>query len=237
MAKKVVKKIKKTKFKRYYMRRFENISINDAVEYLRNINELKEISKWIMPLEKVYLAYGGANIDENYQIFTPEFIVKDMVSAIGNEIVADNTKNVFEPTSGDGAFTTYILKLRLEEALKDRDTFLANMLRSLSTIYSVEMDNTLMTKQRCNIYTLIINFLKENNIEIDLKMDELIKYMISANFIWGMTNIENEVFSIFSSEVVYKMPVKKGYYEAIEFPVWKITDDLNISLHYEEVEQ
>ena len=133
------------------MRRFENINVGDAVEYLRNIPELKEITKWILPLERVNLAYGGANIDENYQIFTPDFIVKDMVGAIGNDVVADNTKNVFEPTSGDGAFTTYILKLRLEEALKNRDTFIANMLRSLSTIYSVEMDNTLMTKQRCRL--------------------------------------------------------------------------------------
>lgn len=219
------------------MRRFENLSIYDAVEYLKEIKELIDISKWIMPLKQVNLAYGGENIDENYQIFTPEFIVKDMVKAIGEDVVADNTKNVFEPTSGDGAFTTYILKLRLEKALLNKETFVANMLRSISTIYSVEMDNSLMSKQRCNIYTLIKIFLADNEIEIDSKLDELIKLMISTNFIWGMTNIENEVFSLFASEVVYAMPVKNKCNEAIQFPVWKITDDLNISLHYEEVEQ
>ena len=83
----------------------------------------------------------------------------------------------------------------------------------------------------------------EQNVEIKInpviknKLDELIKLMISTNFIWGMTNIENEVFSLFSSEVVYQMPVNNKCYEAIQFPVWKITDDLKISLHYEEVEQ
>lgn len=237
MAKKVVKRKKRTAFKRYYMRRFENFSINEAVDYLNNIVELKETAKWIMPLERVNLRYSGANIEENYQIFTPEFIVKDMVDTIGVDIITDNSKNVLEPTSGDGAFTTYILKLRLEKVLVNKEDFIVNMLRALGTIYSVEMDNTLISKQRCNIYTLIRNITQNNNIEIDYKIDELIKLMISTNFIWGMTNIENETFSLFSSEVVYKMPVKKGYYEAIEFPVWTITDDLKISLRYEEVEQ
>lgn len=219
------------------MRDFKNLNVEEAVEYLKNIKELKEISKWILPFQKVNLSYGGANIDENYQIFTPEFIVKDMVKAIGEDVIVDNTKNIFEPTSGDGAFTTYILKLRLEKALLSKETFIVNLLKSISTIYSVEMDNTLMSKQRCNIYTLIKIFLADNKIEIDNKLDELIKLMISTNFIWGMTNIENEVFSLFSSEVVYQMPVNNKCYEAIQFPVWEITDDLKISLHYEEVEQ
>ena len=61
--------------------------------------------------------------------------------------------------------------------------------------------------------------------------------MIATNFIWGMTNIENPVnCGFFDTEVVYEMPVKKGYYEAIKFPVWEISDDLVISLHYEEAE-
>ncbi len=218
------------------MMKFEKLSIMDANTFLYNRKDIREESKIIYATVKVNLAYGGANIDENYQIFTPEFIVRDMVNAIGVDEVSNVERTILEPTSGDGAFTTYILKLRMEKALENKDTFIANLLRAISTIYSVEMDQQLILKQRCNIYTLIYLFCKEHSVEIPSGIDTLIKYMICTNFIWGMTNIENPIYNIFSTEVVYKMPVNNKNYEAIKFPVWDITDDLKISLHYEEAE-
>ena len=81
------------------MRKFDNLNLNDALETLIGIPELRDTQKWIMLLNKVNLAYGGANVEENYQIFTPEFIVRDMINAIGIDEVKNVSKNIFEPTS------------------------------------------------------------------------------------------------------------------------------------------
>ena len=70
-------------------------------------NYTKEQLKYydqIVEFDSLKLASMGHNDTEGYQIFTPEFIVKDMCAAIGNDIF-DFSKNVLEPTSGDGAFT------------------------------------------------------------------------------------------------------------------------------------
>ena len=219
------------------MLKFENLNVTDAIMFLYKNKELNELHKFVLPFNKLKLLEGGENLEENYQIFTPEFIVRDMVHAIGEDEVSNAERTIFEPASGDGAFTTYILKLRLEKALENKETFIANMFRSISTIYSVEMDKELIARQRCNIYTLLSEFLQTHQIELSAVEDELVKYMIVTNFIWGMTNIEYPISaSLFGGkEVVYKMPVKKSY-EAIEFPVWTITDDLTISLHYEGVD-
>lgn len=218
------------------MMKFENLSVQEANDFLYDRQDLRENIKYIFSTQKVNLANGGANLEEKYQIFTPKFIVDDMINAIGTDEITNLERTIFEPTSGDGAFTTRILELRLQKIIDDKLDFIPNLLRAISTIYSVEMDIHLILKQRCNIYTLIQIFCKEKNIEINPQIDTLLKYMICTNFIWGMTNIDNPVFSLFSSEVVYKMPVKEKNFEAIEFPIWNISDTLDISLHYEEVE-
>ena len=110
--------------------------------------ELK-VYESIQCFDSIHLASMGHNDTEGYQIFTPEFIVKDMCAAIGDDIF-DFSKNVLEPTSGDGAFTVYILLRRLEKALKGGN-FELDSLRALSTIYSIEMDKELIEKQRNNI--------------------------------------------------------------------------------------
>ena len=90
--------------------------VSAAQEILANYSkeELCSYNKIIL-LDKICLSSMGHNDVEGYQIFTPEFIVKDMCNAIGEDIL-DFSKNILEPTSGDGAFTVYILlrRFRLE---------------------------------------------------------------------------------------------------------------------------
>ena len=59
-----------------------------------NKNELK-VYESIQCFESIHLASMGHNDTEGYQIFTPEFIVKDMCAAIGDDIL-DFSKNVLE---------------------------------------------------------------------------------------------------------------------------------------------
>lgn len=193
-----------------------------------NFNEIN-----IICYDRLKLMNMGENDTHGYQIFTPRFIVEDMVKSIGKDIV-DFTKNILEPTSGDGAFTTHILKLRLEKAL-EYDNFEIVSLQALSTIYSIEMDQALLEKQRNNIYTVICHFIQDNNINVSQDYLDLVKCIIKTNFMWAMFNSQNETLGLWV-EVAYKMPeAEKGNFISLEMPVW-IINDKEISLHYEEVE-
>lgn len=193
-------------------------------------DQLKDFSL-IKNFDSPELASSGHNDIEGYQIFTPKFIVEQMTEAVGNDIL-DFTKNVLEPTSGDGAFTTYILQKRLDTI---KDDFEIESLKALSTIYSIEMDKDLIIKQRSNIFTIICNFINAKKIEVDSSYYDMAKLIIVTNFIWAMFNsdIPNDGFYI---DVAYKMPnaLKKDY-KSLDFPVWDISKD-NISYHKEEVE-
>lgn len=195
-------------------------------------NELK-IYNSIQCFDTIHLASMGHNDTEGYQIFTPEFIVKDMCAAVGDDIL-DFSKTVLEPTSGDGAFTTYILRKRLETIKGD---FEIESLKALSTIYSVEMDKELIEKQRNNIFTLVKLFISEKNIEVDDSYFEMLKCIISCNFIWGMFNSEfDNGGGLAGIDVVYKMPdAEKKKYKPLGFPVWEISND-SINVHVEGVD-
>ena len=195
-------------------------------------NELK-IYNSIQCFDTIHLASMGHNDTEGYQIFTPEFIVKDMCAAVGDDIL-DFSKTVLEPTSGDGAFTTYILRKRLETIKGD---FEIESLKALSTIYSVEMDKELIEKQRNNIFTLVKLFISEKNIEVDDSYFEMLKCIISCNFIWGMLNSEfDNGGGLAGIDVVYKMPdAEKKKYKPLGFPVWEISND-SINVHVEGVD-
>ena len=197
-----------------------------------NKNQLKVFDS-IVPFDSLHLASMGHNDTEGYQVFTPEFIVRDMCAAIGDDIF-DFTKNVLEPTSGDGAFTVYILNKRLELI---KDNFELNSLKAISTIYSVEMDKELIEKQQNNILTAIKLFVEKNDIKVNDLYFEIVKCIITTNFIWGMFNSDNPIdVGLFGTEVVYKMPqAEKKDYKPIDFPVWDINDN-NIDYHEEGVD-
>lgn len=189
----------------------------------------------IVEFDSLKLASMGHNDVEGYQIFTPEFIVKDMCAAIGDDIF-DFSKNVLEPTSGDGAFTVYILNKRLEKALAGGN-FELDSLRALSTIYSIEMDGELIVKQRNNIFTLLKLFTKEHGIELPDDYFGLVKCMTLANFMWAMFNSDNPIDAgLFGTEVAYKMPeAEKGKFKPLDMPVWDISES-DIDMHEEGVD-
>lgn len=192
----------------------------------------------IEELDEIKLASMGLNDTEGYQIFTPEFIVKDMVKCIGEDEVFDIEKTVLEPTSGDGAFTVYILYKRLSKIFaEDKENFVIKSLKALSTIYSIEMDKGLIVKQRNNIFTCAKQFIANNKINVEDSYFDLVKCIIVTNFMWAMFNVDNLIneFSLFSPEIAYKMPdAKKGNFKSLDIPVWSINDSIDV--HYEGVD-
>lgn len=186
----------------------------------------------ITVLPEIKLASMGSNDTEGYQIFTPKFIVEQMVSAIGDDVL-DFTKTILEPTSGDGAFTTYILFKRMETI---KSNYEIEILKALSTIYSIEMDKELIEKQRNNIYSVIHNFINEKEIEVDESFFNAVKCVIIKNFIWAMFNSNNPIdLGLLGMEVAYKMPdAGKGNLKSLSFPVWEINDN-SFTYHEEDV--
>ena len=75
----------------------------------------------------------GLNDLDGFQIFTPEFIIKDMLKLIGESNIRDIYKTELEPSSADGAFTVRILQSRLQNLKQDFD-YLQYSLIALSTI-------------------------------------------------------------------------------------------------------
>lgn len=192
----------------------------------------------IKELDEIKLASMGLNDTEGYQIFTPEFIVKDMVRCIGEDEVFDIEKTVLEPTSGDGAFTVYILYKRLSKIFaEDKENFVIKSLKALSTIYSIEMDKGLIVKQRNNIFTCAKQFIANNKINVEDSYFDLVKCIIVTNFMWAMFNVDNLIneFSLFSPEIAYKMPdAEKDNFKSLDMPVWSINDSIDV--HYEGVD-
>lgn len=197
--------------------------------------DYETIKKKIKKLEKVSYLSHGDNDGNGVQIFTPDFIVEGMMKAIGYAKIEDFSKTILEPTSGDGAFTCRILEKRLDKAWKEKDTFAPQSLRALSTIYSIEMDKSLIEIQRNNIFTILMSYPREGHWEDEPYLN-LAKEIIARNFIWGMFNSDNPITQL-APDVVYKMPeAAKSNYIPLPFPVWKINDDLTYSLIYEDVD-
>lgn len=208
----------------------ESIKSKFTKDQLKSYNLIKS-------LNSLKLATGGGETDEEgYQVFTPSFIVHDMIKAIGESIVFDYNKTILEPTSGDGAFTTYILLKRLERVLKaEKESFEINALKCLSTLYSIEMDKDLIITQRNNILTVFTTFSERHKINYSDGYLDLIRCIITANFIWAMFNSDIPTTPL-DIEVAYKMPeAKKGKLISLEFPVWDINED-NITYHMEGAE-
>lgn len=180
---------------------------------------LEELIRYKVPT----YANQGENDVEGFQIFTPEFIVNDMINAIGKKEVLDFSKTILEPTSGDGAFTGRILEKRLKSI---KDNYAVNSLRALSTIYSIEMDKSLILKQRNNIYTIMMNYAEKHNI-YSKPFDIVLKDIIYSNFIWGQTNVDDELDSLFGVAVAYLMTDKgPDIFTPVNFYSWKINEDL-----------
>jgi len=207
-------------------------TILDNIKNKFTKNQLKTFDS-ISAFDSLHLSSMGHNDTEGYQVFTPEFIVKDMCAAIGEDIL-DFSKNVLEPTSGDGAFTVYIFQKRLETI---KDNFEFNSFKALSTIYSVEMDKELIEKQRNNILTAVKLFVESNHIVVNDLYFDILKCIITTNFIWAMFNSDNPIdVGLFGTEVIYKMPnAEKQDYKSLDFPVWDISET-DIDYHEEGVD-
>jgi hypothetical protein len=178
----------------------------------------------------------GQNNDDNFQIFTPEVIVNQMLDIIGQGNVTNLNHKILEPSSGDGAFTVRILDRRIKQILNEKLPFEANILKALSTIYSIEMDEILLLAQRDNIRQLILYYSYLEKHSLSQPFLEYLEEILKYNIIWGETNIKEEISdSLFGVEIGWYMP-NKDYSKPIKFYSWIISDELKITKIHESIE-
>lgn len=216
---------------------FHEESYEGVLSALKGQKKLWKELSLITRLDCVRLKSCGENNDlDNFQIFTPRFIVDDMLKAIGIENITNFANRILEPTSGDGAFTCRILELRLDTIEADgHEAVFRKVLESLGTIYSVELDGKLVKEQRDNIYTIAIDYLAGKGIALAECEDAVLRLLIHSNFIWAETNIDQSPTAIVC-DVAYRMPdAQRKKYVSVEFPVWSFGEN-RVSLHYEAPE-
>ena len=103
-------------------------------------------------------------IKQTAEVFTPDFMVQELVEKTGLDIICDPDKTILDPSCGDGQFLAYILYKRLEAG--------HSLCVSLSTLFGVELmpDNVEECRKRlsCGLKNEdITNKLKENIVEQD----------------------------------------------------------------------
>lgn len=215
---------------------FYNETYDAVLSVLKEKKTLYKSLSALTCLDKVTLKTCGHNDSlDNFQIFTPRFIVDDMLKSIGIDNITNNDYKILEPTSGDGAFTCRILELRLDMIDKFFGDLFEQVLICLNTIYSIELDKDLITEQRNNIYTISLKYLDANGRELTEAEDAILRFLIVSNFIWAETNIYQEP-TLLICDVAYKMPeAEKKKYISVSFPVWNFAQN-KVSLHYEAPE-
>lgn len=215
---------------------FNNETYDAVLSILKEKKTLYKKLSTLTCLDKVSLKTCGHNDSlDNFQIFTPRFIVDDMLKSIGIDNITNNNYRILEPTSGDGAFTCRILELRLNKIDKSLGDLFEKALVCLSTIYSIEIDKDLISEQRNNIYTILLKYLKSNGRELTEAEDAVLRFLIVSNFTWAETNIYQDP-TLLICDVAFKMPeAEKKKYTSINFPVWNFTQN-KVNLHYEAPE-
>lgn len=83
------------------------------------------------------------------EVFTPNFIVEEMLDSIPQNVLCDPEKTILEPTCGEGVFILSVIKRRIKSGV--------DIEKAISSIYGLDImeDNILVCKNK--IYKLACN--------------------------------------------------------------------------------
>jgi 2-polyprenyl-3-methyl-5-hydroxy-6-metoxy-1,4-benzoquinol methylase len=110
------------------------------------------------------------------EVFTPEWLVKDMINKIPEEVWKDPTKTVLEPACGNGNFVEWIVRKKIECG--------STIEQAIDTTYAIDLmeDNVAETKKRVkrlilefggskDLFSILDNHIKQGNtLEVDFNV-------------------------------------------------------------------
>lgn len=128
-------------------------------------------------------------IRDHGEVFTPDFIVNDMLDLVKNETERIESR-FLEPACGDGNFLAPILERKLEVVKRKYKSsqveFERNALLAVSSIYGVEVleDNVNQCKERLfNIFSSYYQSIFKKKIKLDFL--EAVRFILKKNILWG----------------------------------------------------
>ena len=148
------------------------------------------------------------------QVFTPKWIINEILDLIGynNESILD--KYILEPSSGDGAFLLEIVTRYIDTCLNKKIQNIEIKNRLEKYIYGVEIDEVEYSKSRKNLNELVnqkigINVPLNWNIYNQNTLDFYKNYTDFFNFIVGnppyirIHNLDEATRSILKKDFIY----------------------------------
>ena len=129
-----------------------------------------------------------ARVKEFGEVFTPDFIVKDMCDLIPSEIW-DNIESTFlEPACGNGNFLVEILARKYERCKDEKDG-----LKALASVFGIDIqpDNC----EECRVRLLsqyIERFPKANGFTVILAVKILLNNIVCGDSLKIMKEVQND---------------------------------------------
>jgi hypothetical protein len=125
-------------------------------------------------------------VSENGEVFTPRFIVHDMLNLDGvDKYSFDLDKTFLEPSCGNGNFLVQILLRKLTAV--SEDNFDTDILRALCSIYGVDITADNIFESRERMLNIIQNKYLIHNKEMSQDMEKSVKFVLCRNIILGNT--------------------------------------------------
>ena len=137
-------------------------------------------------------------VDSYGEVFTPNWLVKQMLDYMPGDPVADLNKSALDPSCGNGQFLTEALRRKLVTAAKlfadslDHEQYLFNCLRALSKLYGIDINADTTTEARERMAAIVFKAYEAViGSEPGFDFSRSVKYILRTNIVVGDFLAEN----------------------------------------------
>ncbi|MDO4781319.1 MAG: N-6 DNA methylase [Candidatus Saccharibacteria bacterium] len=124
-------------------------------------------------------------VKEFGEVFTPEFIVKQMCDLCEPDLSRIDGK-VFEPTCGNGNFLVEILRRKLTNiTFKNQKQFEFEIILALSNVYAVDIQPDNVAEARKRLHHIVLDFTKDRRSSAAFLLH--IEYILTKTILVGNT--------------------------------------------------
>lgn len=157
-------------------------------------------------------------VDNYGEVFTPNWLVKQMLDYMPSDPIADLDKSALDPSCGNGQFLTEALRRKLMTAAKlfadslDHGQYQFDCMRSLSKLYGIDINADTATEARERMAAIVFKAYEAVTCsEPGFDFSRSVKYILQTNIVVGDFLTENY-------SLVEWIPHSKNSFERIVWP-------------------
>ncbi|MCY4224742.1 MAG: N-6 DNA methylase [Bacteroidetes bacterium] len=147
------------------------------------------------------LVRDSDRVDNYGEVFTPNWLVKQMMDHLPDDPIAELNKSALDPSCGNGQFLTEALRRKLATTAKnyaeslDQKQYQFDCLRSLSKIYGVDINADTAAEARTRMEAIVLKaYQAVNDSEPPYDFVLAVQCILRANIIVGDFLKENYTF-------------------------------------------